>query len=262
MSEISPIACLQSAKEKLINLELTPETQSKIVPILEELYFKCRAYQPKRNRRLKLRLEYHRTTPDHLILDPFKYKAARFLTKERRTQWCAILVADCTKFKHINDTYGHSVGDKVLATIARTFKKHTRSRGNFNLSCRWGGDEFLYLMTGLSSPEVAMAMAARACLEIELYPWRKEFGCDRVRVDAGIACFNTGKVGAVASPIYAMAIVENMINKADIGMLSLKDGAESDFEGISLVIVDDTECNFTLPERTAADEPIALAATN
>ena len=54
-----------------------------------------------------------------------------------------MIVIDADKFKHVNDTYGHEVGDLVLQKIARTLKQ------NFRLCdyvCRTGGDEFVVLM--------------------------------------------------------------------------------------------------------------------
>lgn len=56
-----------------------------------------------------------------------------------------LIVVDADKFKHVNDTYGHEVGDLVLQKIARTLKQ------NFRLCdyvCRTGGDEFVVLMVG------------------------------------------------------------------------------------------------------------------
>lgn len=60
---------------------------------------------------------------------------------------CSILVLDLDHFKHINDTYGHSVGDEVLQAFARTTTAHLRP---FDLICRWGGEEFMILMPDTS----------------------------------------------------------------------------------------------------------------
>jgi diguanylate cyclase (GGDEF)-like protein len=50
---------------------------------------------------------------------------------------------DVDKFKQINDTYGHDVGDQVLARVARAIESHTRE---MDLVVRYGGDEFLVVM--------------------------------------------------------------------------------------------------------------------
>ena len=56
-----------------------------------------------------------------------------------------LIVFDADKFKHVNDTYGHEVGDLVLKKIARTLKQNFRLR---DCVCRTGGDEFVVLMLG------------------------------------------------------------------------------------------------------------------
>jgi hypothetical protein len=53
-----------------------------------------------------------------------------------------ILFIDLNKFKSINDTYGHEVGDAVLVETARRLKRSTRSS---DLIFRYGGDEFVIL---------------------------------------------------------------------------------------------------------------------
>jgi diguanylate cyclase (GGDEF)-like protein len=55
--------------------------------------------------------------------------------------YTGILVIDVDNFKHVNDTYGHNVGDAALITIT----KHIRE---FALGARTGGDEFVALVKG------------------------------------------------------------------------------------------------------------------
>jgi diguanylate cyclase (GGDEF)-like protein len=51
-----------------------------------------------------------------------------------------ILVIDCDNFKHVNDSLGHSIGDKVLHLIGKTLKDNSRKT---DVIARWGGDEFI-----------------------------------------------------------------------------------------------------------------------
>lgn len=54
----------------------------------------------------------------------------------------SILLIDIDHFKHVNDTYGHLVGDEILKSIARILDENTR---NIDLVGRWGGEEFLVI---------------------------------------------------------------------------------------------------------------------
>ena len=55
----------------------------------------------------------------------------------------ALLLIDVDKFKAVNDTYGHDMGDRVLANIARVLRESFRSVDSV---CRIGGDEFATIM--------------------------------------------------------------------------------------------------------------------
>jgi len=57
----------------------------------------------------------------------------------------SMLAIDADRFKLINDTYGHEVGDKVLVALADSFQQSIRD-GDY--CARWGGEEFLALLVG------------------------------------------------------------------------------------------------------------------
>ena len=75
----------------------------------------------------------------------------------------SIIMLDIDRFKKINDTFGHKVGDDSIAALASALKKFTRKS---DLLCRFGGEEFLVLL-----PETdingAVAMAEKIRKEIE-----------------------------------------------------------------------------------------------
>ena len=76
-------------------------------------------------------------------------------TKEFRY---AVLFLDLDRFKVINDSLGHSIGDRVLKKIARTLEGHLRET---DLVARLGGDEFVILLETISGAEEVIQIAER-----------------------------------------------------------------------------------------------------
>ena len=70
----------------------------------------------------------------------------------------AVIVLDLDEFKAINDTYGHPIGDVVLQDLALRLERVTRST---DMVVRMGGDEFVILLTGLSTAEGIDRIATR-----------------------------------------------------------------------------------------------------
>ena len=66
------------------------------------------------------------------------------LSQAKRHGWgLAVLFIDIDKFKSINDSYGHDLGDKVLLMVGKLFKVFIRAEDTVS---RWGGDEFACLL--------------------------------------------------------------------------------------------------------------------
>jgi diguanylate cyclase (GGDEF)-like protein/PAS domain S-box-containing protein len=83
---------------------------------------------------------------------------------QRTGGYGAVLLIDLDDFKGVNDTHGHFAGDQLLSAIADRLGNVTREMDTL---CRFGGDEFLYLAEGLTSPDEAEVLAARLLREIE-----------------------------------------------------------------------------------------------
>ena len=82
----------------------------------------------------------------------------------RNNQLCAGFFLDLDKFKPINDTYGHAVGDQVLQEIAKRLQKVVREADTLS---RLGGDEFFMLARDIHTEEAAYALAAKLEQQLE-----------------------------------------------------------------------------------------------
>jgi diguanylate cyclase (GGDEF)-like protein/PAS domain S-box-containing protein len=94
--------------------------------------------------------------PNRRKLDHELHKA---LTEAReKEKLVGVLFLDLDRFKYINDSLGHKMGDKVLQVIAERLKVSLR---NEDIISRQGGDEFVILLTNLSTKEDLLETAAR-----------------------------------------------------------------------------------------------------
>jgi diguanylate cyclase (GGDEF)-like protein/PAS domain S-box-containing protein len=75
----------------------------------------------------------------------------------------AVIFIDLDEFKQINDQYGHSVGDEVLATLGERLKTVIRAGDSV---ARLGGDEFAVLLTAVREPAEAAVVAERLLEQI------------------------------------------------------------------------------------------------
>ena len=94
--------------------------------------------------------------PNRLLLND---RLARAIALARRYgRRLAVLFLDCDRFKHINDTLGHAIGDQVLRSVARRLATCVRESDTVS---RHGGDEFLVLLSELDQPEDAGLLAQK-----------------------------------------------------------------------------------------------------
>ncbi len=108
-----------------------------------------------------------------------------------------LLLIDCDKFKSINDTYGHIVGDAVIIAIAETLQKVCGPR---DIVMRLGGDEFAMFIPKLVGKEEAEAFFKQLFTEISQI-YIAEMGDRKIYVSLGAAICEENQ-GATFDELY------------------------------------------------------------
>ena len=108
------------------------------------------------------------------------------LAQARRHEWTlAVMFMDVDKFKSINDSYGHSAGDKVLRIVSERLHAAVREADTVG---RQSGDEFLCLMLEIKD-EAAVASAAAKIVESIAQPCEIDGLKLSVKLSIGIALY-------------------------------------------------------------------------
>ncbi|NHN29516.1 bifunctional diguanylate cyclase/phosphodiesterase [Paenibacillus agricola] len=99
--------------------------------------------------------------PNRLLLNERIEQTIKSAVQNHNT--VGILFLDLDRFKRVNDTFGHSVGDMLLKSVAQRLKNCLRSRDTI---ARLGGDEFIVLIPDLSSPRESTRVAEKIILAL------------------------------------------------------------------------------------------------
>lgn len=142
--------------------------------------------------------------PNRLQFD----RALDAIIAEGRQDRCAILCLDLDKFKAVNDTHGHQVGDLVIKTAARRIAEAV---GDAGMAARVGGDEFIILLRDKLDRQSVLERCDRMIASV----------CEDIKFDGGTARIGAS-IGVAWWPDDALT-AKNIIREADEALYRAKD---------------------------------------
>ncbi|MFB2773457.1 EAL domain-containing protein [Pelatocladus sp. BLCC-F211] len=151
--------------------------------------------------------------PNRLL---FKEQLSRTLPNAaRRKESLAVMFLDLDRFKTINDTLGHTLGDQLLQCVAQRLQQSLRAG---DIVARWGGDEFIILLPDVNYVDEVAQVAERILQELET-AFNIEDNELYISASLGIALFDDH------SPD-----VETLIQHADVALYHAKDEGRNNFQ--------------------------------
>lgn len=167
---------------------------------------------------------------------------ARFMQAERQArrsaQTLALMFIDLDRFKNINDSLGHSVGDQLLAETAQRLRQLVRATDTVS---RHGGDEFLILLADVGDPANAGRIAEQILVELAR-PYRI----------AGHELIVTPSIGITVWPTDAEELPE-LVRQADMAMYHSKSMGRNQYSFFK------DEMNTRVHERLALENALRRA---
>ena len=171
-----------------------------------------------------------------LLMDRFSVAEAN---ARRKGKSIAVFFLDLDNFKTINDTLGHTYGDKLLLKVGEQLRLKLRKSDTI---ARLGGDEFIMLQTNISSMDEVYKLAARM-LNVFKKPWKLD---DR-------EFYVTASIGISIYPNDGTDLRELMKN-ADVAMYRAKEKGKNNFQIFT------PELNMKIMERMEIENHLRKAA--
>jgi diguanylate cyclase (GGDEF)-like protein/PAS domain S-box-containing protein len=132
----------------------------------------------------------------------------------RRSEQLAVLFVDVDRFKHVNDSLGHAIGDRLLLSVAGRLAANVR--GSDTVS-RQGGDEFVILLSTIAHPDDAAVSAVKLLTALSMPHLIKEHEL-QITLSIGIAVYPDDGSDA-----------ESLVKHADIAMLNAKNTGRNNY---------------------------------
>jgi diguanylate cyclase (GGDEF)-like protein/PAS domain S-box-containing protein len=151
--------------------------------------------------------------PNRVLLSDRLLEAITLSGRHRRQ--LSVLCLDLDRFKHINDSVGHLVGDRLLQAVARRLVACVRASDTVS---RQGGDEFVVLLWEVRHPEDAAVTAEKI-----LQALRAPYHIDQHELHI------TGSIGIVSFPGDGED-AETLMKKADVAMYHAKDCGRDNYQ--------------------------------
>lgn len=131
----------------------------------------------------------------------------------QRTQggWVGLLFCDLNRFKEVNDTYGHDIGDQLLIELSRRMRQVLRPG---DLLARLGGDEFVLLLDALEGPDEAVLVAQRLSDAVSM-PWVPRRGGSEFEINPELSI----GISVADRPLRS---AEELLHDADLAMYEAK----------------------------------------
>ena len=140
----------------------------------------------------------------------FLGKLSETLSVVKRTQQiCALLFIDLDRFKHINDTLGHAIGDKLLREVALRLRTAVRET---DFVARFAGDEFVVLLRYIEAPINGMRIAQNLLTKLGA-PYELD----------GKEVYCSASIGIALAPNDTVE-AETYLKYADLAMYQVKTG--------------------------------------
>jgi diguanylate cyclase (GGDEF)-like protein/PAS domain S-box-containing protein len=157
--------------------------------------------------------DYLTDLPNRLLLHDRLSQA--ICAAHRLQKYLAVLFVDVDRFKHVNDSLGHLIGDKLLSSIAQRLVDSVRSSDTIS---RQGGDEFVILLSSVAHAADA-ALSAQKLLTAAGMPHRVEEHDLQITLSVGISIYPEDGTDA-----------ETLVKNADTAMLNAKDSGRNNYQ--------------------------------